>query len=247
MSFFIYDYQWISYLASILSTIIAFTVFGLLIKKNLIKHSKIIILLAMSIILLGFAACIDAIFFTINGIYHNIQVGIFDIVTIGSYLSFYCNALSNCFLLKFTKEVFHEKQNKPSWFILYVLEILIGPGLFLSTLQGIEDIYVTLIHVGCSLIIYTLLSYNAFYLSKKVKLDDSNDRVAYLSLNYIGMSGILLFCALCMFVIHEIMLMIPITEFITVTLGWSLGAIAGMVIYVGYIVPEWIKKRWNRN
>jgi predicted tellurium resistance membrane protein TerC len=65
------------------------------------------------------------------------------------------------------------------------------------------------------------------------------------SLFYIGLSGILLFIAVVMFITHEVILMLELpSEYITVALGWILGSVAAYIIYIGYTCPEWAKNRW---
>lgn len=55
-----------------------------------------------------------------------------------------------------------------------------------------------------------------------------------------------MFVAVRMFIFQEVLVMIPIREYITVTLGWVLGSFAGLSIYIGYIAPKWVRDRWIR-
>jgi nitrate reductase gamma subunit len=65
-------------------------------------------------------------------------------------------------------------------------------------------------------------------------------------LGYMSLTGVLMFLAVLMFIAHEVFNEIPIHEYITVSLGWVLGSIAGVCIYIGYIAPKWLRDRWIR-
>lgn len=244
MPFFENQYQWLAYAGSILSAVLATYIIFLLFQKRKKKSSKIIPILIYTIIFLDLAAIIDFVFFTIGGLNNAIEETSF--IAVGSNLSFSCSAISNIFLLKFSKEVFYENKSKPSFYILYVLEMLTIPLFFILQFAIDDSTIPLLVHVVCALAIYTILSKNAFQLRTRIFSEDPSNRVALHSLSFMGGSGIAFFIAVSMFVSHEIFILIGIADqYTTVMLGWVLGGIAAILTYIGYIVPDWARHRWE--
>jgi hypothetical protein len=121
---------------------------------------------------------------------------------------------------------------------------MIGPALFFSFVFFYDILPFFLIHVLCSFIIYVVLIRDALNLRKKLVETEPEDIVSHKSLIYIALSGILLFIAVAMFILHEILIILGISEYITVALGWVLGSFAAYSVYLGYVVPDWVKERW---
>jgi hypothetical protein len=244
MTFFTKEFQWLSYLGTIIGSIIGFWVIFLLIRKRKDKPSKILNYLIWAVSFMTIAVFADLAFFTIGGIFNDLRDQ-YRIYTYGSNLSFMCNAIGNIFLLLFVKFTFFEKTPKPHWIIIYLSEIAVGPFLFLGEIFKFETIYFFLVHVVMSFIIYSMMTRQAFELRKKLRTNEPEEKVPIGSLFYIGLSGILLFIAVVMFITHEVILMLKLpSEYITVALGWILGSVAAYIIYIGYTCPEWAKTRW---
>lgn len=244
VTFFTKEYQWLAYFGTIISTIVACYVLILLIKRNQEKPSKILRNLIISMGFLGSAALLDFIFFTIAGLKNELRET--DFLAYGSYLSFTFNAIANIFLLFFALEVFHEKENNKKWYLIYLLEIILGPALFLSFVYRYDILPFFLIHVLSSFIIYVVLTKDALNLRKKLLENEPDDTVSHKSLMYIALSGILLFIAVAMFILHEVFIILEISEYVTVALGWVLGSFAAYSVYLGYVVPDWVKERWTK-
>ncbi len=243
--FFSYEYQWVAYIGSIAGSIIALIVLFLLAHRNREKQSKTIAALEGMVGFLALATIIDYSFFTINGLFPTIGV-LFDFIMLGSYLSYTSSAIANIFLLIFLRVVFFDGKNKVFIKILTILEAAIGPALVALFFIDEEDLalLVLLIHVASALAIYMVQAVNAFKIRNSIKYDKAK-RVEINGLTYIGISGIVLFAAITLFVSHEIIIQIPIREYWTVAFGWLLGSIAGVFVYIGYTPPKWLKKRWS--
>jgi hypothetical protein len=244
MSFFTKDFQWLAYAGTIIGTIIGFWVVGLLLKKRKEKSSQVLTYLTGAVTFMSLAVFVDLLFFTIGGLINSLR-DLHQLYTYGTNLSFTCNALGNICLLGFIKVTFFEKNPKPSFYLIFFSELAVGPFLFLGQFLEFETIYFFLLHVLMSFLIYSIMTRQAFQLRTKLLINEPNEKVPIGSLFYIGLSGILLFIAVAMFIVHEVILMLEIfSEYLTVALGWVLGSVAAYIIYIGYGCPVWAKRRW---
>ncbi len=250
--FFTFNYQWLAYAGAIFSSIIGFLTFGLFTRRNREMRSKILINMEIAMFFLAFAALVDWVLFTINGVNPVLRES-FDYISLGSYISFTCNAISNVFLYKFTLAVFEEQVNMVLYYIITSIQLLVIPFLYVyffmfSEIPEFEmmELIILGVHILCSFTIYVVLIKNSTKLRKKMTIDTTEDIPVKKGLGYMSLTGLLMFLAVLMFIVHEVMLMIPVREYITVSLGWILGSIAGVFIYIGYIAPKWLRDRWIR-
>lgn len=252
MAFFDYEYQWLAYAGAIAGSIIAFTISGLLAVKNKTRQSRNIKLLQVFTAFLGMAAVFDWTLFTVKGTFPGSNDA-FNYISLGSYLSFSMSAIGNVYLLQFIINVFYEgEKGRAGFAFLAGAELAVGPALvalFFLRETGIvpgDDfpLVVLLVHVACSLVIYSLQAANAFKVSSRIATDRSK-KADHAGLTTIGWSGIILFIAIIVFVSHEVIVLIPVREYWTVTAGWLLGAVAGVLVYIGYVMPDWFKRRWT--
>ncbi|MHA1341601.1 MAG: hypothetical protein ACTSRZ_17085 [Promethearchaeota archaeon] len=248
MGFFTYPYQWLSYGASIISGILSIIIFFMFQKKKNEKNSPIITKIQYSILFLSFAALIDSIFFTINGI-NPAWREVFDYVTLGSYLSFCCSAISNVLLFMFVKDIFGDSINNIFYKIIIAIQSAAVPlfiiTFFIGWASSDRAFIVLIMHVLVSFIIYINLSWNALKLRRFLQFDAIEDIYRYKGLLYIALAGILMFSALVLFISHEIIIAFSIKEYYTVTFGWLTGVIASYFVFLGYIMPDWLKQRWK--
>lgn len=242
--FFQYDYQWMAYVGAIVSSAIAIIVLVLLAQKFHVRKAKTLYDLRNMVAFLAIAPTIDYILFTINALNPGWRAT-FDYVELGSFMSFTMNAIANIFLLAFIRDVFFDGKKKGGLMFLAVLEAAVGPALVVIFFTGDPDLplIALLLHVTAALAIYIVLATNAFRLRDRIKTD-ATKQVESHGLAYIGISGLVMFSAIILFVIHEVIILVPIREYWTVTLGWLLGAIAGVIVYLGFTPPEKMKKRW---
>nr|MDO8088074.1 hypothetical protein [Candidatus Sigynarchaeum springense] len=242
--FFMYEYQWMAYAGAIISSAIGLVVFALLAKKCKERPVRTVRSLRDMAGFLVIAAVIDYVAFTLNGVYPGWRP-VFNYVTLGSYLSFTMNAIANIFLLLFIRDVFFEDKNKKPLGLLAAMEIAVGPALVIIFFTGDPDwpLLALAVHVASAMAIYIVLTRNAIVLRGRIKRDSSKQVEAH-GLAYIALSGLFMLAALILFVSHEAIILVPIREYWTVTLGWILGAVGGVVVYLGFTPPEWLKARW---
>ena len=158
------------------------------------------------------------------------------------------NGIANILLIIFDQKVFRSKQ-KMSWqYGIILLQFVIIGGLFVTLFMDQDDFIFLGLHIINTMIIGTLITYDSFSLKRKLKIDsgDSN-QTEQKALTMISYSGIALIFAVIFFVLHEIFNMIEIPrEYWTVALGWVMGALSAVFIYLGYVVPGWARKMWER-
>ena len=204
------------------------------------------------VLFLALAALVDWGALIIKGVFP-VAAENFNFIQLGSYISFYCNAVSNIFLARFIGAIFLEKKSKALLHLLMVLEFSVGPLFFVLFFLSEYNIYTNadlellglMVHVASAFIIYFLLFGYSIKIYRRIRTDPTKI-VESNGIKFIGFSSILLFSAVLSFVLHEIFIELDITtiEYILPTLGWLLGAFAAIIIYIGYITPDWIKQRW---
>ncbi|MEX2680742.1 MAG: hypothetical protein Q6373_004030 [Candidatus Sigynarchaeota archaeon] len=244
--FFTYDYQWMAYVGAIASSVTALVVLALLARKYAERKAVTVRSLRNMAAFLMLAAVIDYVTFTINALYPGWRLA-FDYVRLGSYMSFTANAIANIYLLLFIRDVFFDGKAKVSIKLLAGLEAAVGPALVAIFFTDDPDLplLALAVHVASALVIYTILSANAFRLRGRIKSDASRQVEAH-GLAFIGISGLVMFAAVILFVAHEVIIIVPIREYWTVTLGWLLGAFGGVIVYLGFTPPESLKNRWAK-
>ena len=124
---------------------------------------------------------------------------------------------------------------------------------------NIEDafLFVLLVHAGAWVVINLNLSIKSLKVRKKI--NKNTDFAAYKGMQYIGISGILLIATLISFVMQEIVGMIPeLATFLEsinfkiegctyfIAIGWILSGFSATCLYVGYLMPGWVKTRWDK-
>ncbi len=230
-------------------------IFFLFRNRNKDRKSPLILYLEVAIFFYSISAFIDWIFYTIWGI-DRIQLNTTDyysFITLGSDIEYLSLAIGNVFLLTFVEKVYYEKNATKSIIIFHkllaILSIVAGMISIIFFFLNLDTTILLLILVFCSILIYTQLSLNSFHLRKKLLMDSPSSKVEIHSLNYMGISGIVLALAIAAFVIHQVINLIvapaPNKEWIDVSAGWLLAALAGVLIYLGYIIPDWIRKMWE--
>ena len=254
-AFFEVSYQWMEYSASIFCSLISLGIFFLFKNRNKTRQSTLIFYLEAAIFCYSLSAFIDWIFYTIWGL-TRIQLNTTDyysLITLGSDIEYLSLAIGNVFLLAFVEKVYYEK-NATKFIVIFhkllaILSIVAGMMSVIFFFLNLDTVLLLLILVFCSILIYTRLTLNSFHLRKKLIIDNPSSKVEIHSLNYMGISGIVLALAIAAFVVHEVINVIvapaPNNEWIDVSAGWLLAALAGVLIYLGYIIPDWIRKMWE--
>ena len=245
MAFYQREYEWLAYAGSIFAFLFAVFVFTLFLQRKKTKPTNLLLILTYAIAFLGIAPFVDFLTFTIVRLNPELNQT-YDLTKLCTVISFSANAIANIFILKFVQITFYEKEPK-KYLILTVLQIIVIPFMFISYLIKIDLIVPLILHVVVSLVIYQILGKNAFYLRRKIQGSEKEHEISRNSLLYIGLSGYVMIISIFLFVSHEILLLIPIREYLSVALGWVTASIAAFLIYIGYTTPEWIRNYWIKN
>ncbi|HMF33889.1 MAG TPA: hypothetical protein VKK79_20865 [Candidatus Lokiarchaeia archaeon] len=253
MVYFDNFYQEMAYFASIVVGIFSYYVMALMFKRNQEKKSDVVRTLTIVVLFLSSAVIIDPLLFTIFRLY-GLQGASWDYATnVQSTFSFGLAGIANAFLVTFLIKVFTEGKYPWYSYIFIILELAILPvGLTLAII-GQDTLPILLVLVVTSLVIYAVQIIAAIRLRRRIK--ERNDPIAYQGVLYIGISGIFLIATFVSFVLQEVAKQVP--DFVTIglmqgessifiTLGWIFAGITAYYLYVGYIIPEWIKKRWAK-
>ncbi len=240
MGFFVYEFEWLAYSASLFAAIFGGFVIYLFYQRYQKKPSVLLKTVIYFLIFMILASVIDAVFFTINRLQPDWRA-VFNFVNLGSMLSFSCNAVANIFLLRFTEGVFYENKTHPVRKTLYIGEALVIPPVLLSAFIDFDSTVFLLIHVVLSIAIYGILIFNSIKLRQRL-LEQGQQEVQVQSLLFIAFSGLFILLALFSFLTKEVTNMLGYREFFSVALGWVFGAVAALFIYLGFFVPDWMKK-----
>ncbi|UYP44092.1 hypothetical protein NEF87_000377 [Candidatus Lokiarchaeum ossiferum] len=245
----------------IISIVISFLVVGIgyvislfIFMKYVNKRKNIVLYLFMTAFFLITAALIDPIVLLVSR--NQLTLELADImINKGASISFSLTAVANIFLLLFQKDVFYLNRKSTLIGVLIVIEIFIAIITPILGLMSIDIFILLVIHLLTSFIIYGNQAQKANQVSKKSV--SREDVVGKKGLSYLKFSGIVLSFVLVSFIFQEIIRMfkdffIPIGLIdelgcsLFVPLAWLLSLIGLYCMYIGYLMPEWIKKRWEK-
>jgi len=221
------------FFGSFIASIISGTTTVLLVKRFLQRKTDILLNISLSMIFFSFAIFSDWITLLLNKL------------DLGTLLSFAGNALGNIFLLNFIENVFFSEKNKSlARTIMKGLEILVISGLIYTyyIINNDVEFFFLILHILISIVIYGLLTMKSFHLATKLKTSHEDEGSKSKMIFLIGISGILLFLSVSMFIIHELLLMIEYREYYSLMMGWLLASFAAFIIYLGYVSPDWFLK-----
>ncbi|MHA1730676.1 MAG: hypothetical protein ACTSU5_01980 [Promethearchaeota archaeon] len=151
-----------------------------------------------------------------------------------------CVLASDVFYLAFTLDVFHEKVTKKANKIVlltYTIAAALGIAYILTTGLFVVDLttQIWLIVLAMSIGVYVLLIFDARRLAAKLE-----DDLAKRSLFWVGVSPVCLIFTFALFFLDRMLgadftpLYIP---------AWLFGLLATFAAEIGYLQPEWFKKR----
>ena len=160
----------------------------------------------------------------------------------------------NIFLVLFTIQIFLDKDNKKA--IPFIIAgIIIGVLLFLPTnywgvdvIEGVDPpstrVIVFVIFLLYNAIVYILMIYLAFRESKRTEQELYKKGFQAIAFGFIMNLLVFVF-----FMGDSILLLLnpgSIGFSIFISLAWSTAIVAGFLFYIGYIMPEWFRKRYEK-
>ena len=222
-------------------------------KYKVIKRTRILCdLTTMSFIIVSALAGLP-IFFVISRFLPT-QEAADRLINIQTAFSFSGTALGNLFLISFIKSVFFENQLKGWLKVLIVLEIVVIPSAPVVTILDLEPLLVLGPHAIASILLYTIEASRAFNITKHLRITNG-DPVSINGTMFIGFSGLLLDMTIFFFIMQEVAFAardvfepLGLIDAVGCSLFIATGLVAAMIavamLYLGYYVPDWIKKKW---
>ncbi|MEX2684202.1 MAG: hypothetical protein Q6373_021710 [Candidatus Sigynarchaeota archaeon] len=222
-------------------------------KYMVVKRTRILRdLTAMSFAIVSALAGLP-IFFVVSR-YLPTQDAADRLINIQTAFSFSGTAIGNLFLLSFIKSVFFENKMNMWMKALIFLEIIVIPSAPVVTILDLEPLLVLGPHAIASIVIYTIEAVKAFNITKHLKITNG-DPVSINGTMFIGLSGLFLDATIFLFVMQEITFAtrdvfepLGLIDAVGCSLFVAAGLVAAMIaiamLYLGYYVPDWIKKRW---
>jgi predicted neutral ceramidase superfamily lipid hydrolase len=236
--------QEVEFLSALFVGLLGYALVILMIQRNMTRKSRIMTLLICAIVSWATAAILDPVFITLGmGMSSNNYLAE---QALGTSLQFGADAIGNIFLIAFITNVFYTKKYKWEMIVLIVLQAVVLPVGFYLTIIGIDAILIYVLHLVCSIIIYIVLAHAALKVRRKLVRDGGEDNVGINGMVCIALSGIFLLAVLISFVLQEVATAVAIYNTPFISLGWILAGIACVFIYFGYVMPSWIRKRWEK-
>ena len=226
----------------------------LMIKKYLKKRSGSLRTLTIVTFFLATAVILDPVLFTAYRI-AGLNGSTFEFaVDVQTHLSFGCAGISNLFLVVFIVNVFLDGKYPWYSYVFMILELSILPLGLILLFTGQDTLPVLLIFLVTSITIYIMQILVTGRLRRKLETGD--DRVAYQAILHLEASAFFLIATFIMFILQEVAVQTP--EFASAglvqgensifpTIGWILAVITAYYLFVGYLLPDWIKRRWEKN
>ncbi len=233
------------FIMGIIGSLFTFFISFTLLRKYFQKKTTLRLKAGITIFIFGAALIIDPIFLSLRAM----EVG--DWVGLQSNISFGLLAIGNIGLLMFIREVFYKNEYNWKVYLIIGIEISILPLVLILHYQGIDTIYVLFIHLLASFTIYISQFYQSIQLGRKMRIEAPENVEGLTAIRYIGLSGIFLLLTYVSFIMQELVFLLRdvyeklniIQEGATIfiPLGFFLAGLSAYLLYVGLILPKWLR------
>jgi hypothetical protein len=237
------------FIISIMVGIFSFYLSAMLFRKYIERRSRITAILTGYLLLLAIAVILDPIFLTIRNLMD------VDYISLQGLYSFGLTAYANILLVIFLREVFYKKEMNWIVYLIIIIEALILPIALWLYYSNQDTIIILGLNLLVSFIIYLNQFIKSITLRIRIKMESPNDKVSYMGTTFIGFSGLMLFSAYVSFLLQEMnsffgdlyenLGIIANGGSIFIPIGFFLSGIAAIFIYLGFVMPNWLKKRWE--
>lgn len=242
----------VSVIAAICSCILAIFITR---KYIVVKRTTAMLWLTLISFALTIAVASDPIVFVITRSLSS-QAEADRIIQIQSSFAFAFTAVANIFLVFLLRSIFYENKFNIWMLVLVFMELFVAIFTPALTIAGSEPIAVLIVHMIASFVIYYMQALRSFKLRKSLMARELKDVTSVNGITYIGLSGILLIVTLVSFILQEIAfafedvfrqagLIDALGCSLFVVLGFVMAVVSVSVLYVGYYVPAWVRKRWE--
>ncbi len=238
----------VSFISSIFVGIFAFIVDMSILQKYRIAKTNVRLSVMLMIGLLALAILIDPIFFAVSRVVANTPAeGDFIIDNQGAW-SFALVGFANLCLAYFVQIVFYEKKPRHLLYLYWVVELGLSILLPINAMVGFFDNFYTFaLQLIISLILYLLQFIASINLSAKIS--PGKEHAAHKrAIQAIGLAGFLLTLTIFCFVLQEFAGDIGLADSLGcsyfIPIAWLLAGLSTFSIYLGYFMPDWLKKRY---
>lgn len=240
--------NWIGFVLPLFLGAFALVIALLVLGKYVNRKTPILKTLFFLILFLAGAVLADPIFYYLE----------LDF-SMNSTIPFALSAVANVFLVRFIVLVFL-KEKRHGWLhALAVAEIgvaILTPLVPVLSLFDGDLLPVLLLHVVASAIIYLTLVNRAIAVRESVA---RTERVSRVGMSFMAYTGVLLVFTFVVFVMQELPSLVPefnaalqaigfaeggCTYFVVI--GWFLASLAAATLYIGYVMPGWVRRLLER-
>lgn len=226
------------------------------IRRLLVKKTKILSNLTFMMVFMTLALLLDLVTFLATRPSLTVEIAN-AIITKQSVISLGLNAIGNIFLIRFTVQIFYKEHYQFWHYIVIVLELIVLPLGIILTFNNIDALIVYAFHMIVSLILSFNLFFQALWLRMRLKTEVPDEVASWHGVTYIGLAGIGLFLALLCFVLQEVArifrdafapigLIDQYDSSIFAVIAYIFAFSTIYAIYIGFIMPNWIKKIWQK-
>ncbi len=252
----------ISFIIPLVVAAFSFIVMGFAIQGYFARRTKVMSCLSLFLLFASLAVFLDP-FFVFLQLNTDVIPGPPNTYywTFANVFPFALIAIANAFLVWFIVLVYYQEQKRPFFYVLVIASLVMATfipvvGIAKDRNHALDDAFFAMlvIYLAISLVIYVLLAVKSFQTSARIQ--KSTDKVSRAGMIFIGLCSIFLLSTLASFVMQELPGIIP--EFAAaleaagfkqggctffVPIGWVLSGVSLVLIYLGYIMPDWLRRR----
>jgi len=238
----------VSVISSLIIGTLAYVLDGLIFNKYKMNRNKIRLSVFLMTFCLATAIIVDPLIFLYSRFAASTLAEADIIIIKQSAISFSLVGIGNLFLAYFIHEVFFEKKPKTMMYLFIGLELFVASILPIITFLG-QDFFIPL---AAQVLMTFLISLTQFIYSIRLQtiLIKNHENTANVqAIRSIGLSGLFLVLSMISFIMQELAADMGVADYLGcsyfIMLGWAFGGLSTLMMYFGYFMPEWLKKRYE--
>ncbi len=201
------------------------------------------------VLFLAIAIIIDPLVFLYTRLYVPTLAEADLVIIDQTAVSFALVGIANIFLAFFIHDVFFEKTSQWPTYFFMIVESLVVVGLLATPFNVLDLLTVLVGQVLISLLLYIIQLFLAIRLSRRLT-NENQSKVTIRAIQSIGLSGVLLLATMLSFIFQEFSVDLGFADALGcsffIPLGWICAGLATFSYYLGYFMPEWLKKRYSK-
>jgi hypothetical protein len=219
-------------------------------KRYLERKSMVTLKLALMMLFLATALILDPIFLGVRA------ATTIDYISLQGVLSFGLSAIANIFLVLFLVEVFFKGKLGWTAIILMVISATVLPiGIYMYN-TGQDTLPLLLVHLLVTFIILLTQAIKGLTLRRRMMLEGDAEKLSINGFLFISLGGIMQFLTYVSFIMQELGAflgdlyeqygLVQNGATIFIPIAFFLSGVASFMLYLGFIMPAWFKKRWEQ-